>query len=69
MAVTAHYISSPKERPHEWSLESRLLGYADIKGHHSGANQAAIIMRIVDRYDVRDKVREKSHSISTYTCS
>lgn len=56
MAVTAHYISSPKERPQEWSLESRMLGYAEIEGSHSGANEAAIIMRVIDRYDIRDKV-------------
>lgn len=56
MGVTAHFIDSPKERPQEWSLESRLLGYAEIEGNHSGANEAAVLMRVVDRYDIRDKV-------------
>lgn len=56
MAVTAHYISSPKERPQDWSLESRMLGYTEIEGSHSGANEAAVLMRIIDRYDIRDKV-------------
>lgn len=57
LAITAHYIDSPPDQPNEWSLKSDLLGFAEIEGNHGGANQASIILSVIDRYDVRDKVR------------
>lgn len=57
LAVTAHYIVANEDQPNDWALKSRLLGYTEIHGNHSGANTAAVILRVVDRYDIRGKVR------------
>ena len=56
LTVTAHYIHSPGNQPNNWKLHSRVLGYTEIKGSHSGANTAAVVMRVIDRYKLRSKV-------------
>ena|ERR1700722_12188723 len=56
LAVTAHYISSPPAQPNSWELRSRVLGFMEIEGNHSGANTAAVILRVIDRYGIRHKV-------------
>jgi hypothetical protein len=56
LGVTAHYIDSPPQRPNEWTLKSDILGFTEIKGNHGGANQAATVLRVLDRYGIRDKV-------------
>jgi hypothetical protein len=57
LGVTAHFISNPPDAPTQWSLEHRVLGVTSIDGRHTGANMAATLMRIIDRYAIRDKVR------------
>ena len=56
LAVTAHYISSPPAQPNSWELRSRVLGFTEIEGNHSGANTAAVILRVIDRYGIQHKV-------------
>lgn len=56
LAVTAHYIHSEVDQPNDWELRSKVLGYTEMRGNHSGANTAAIILRIVDQYRIRHKV-------------
>jgi hypothetical protein len=56
LAITAHYIDSPPHKPNDWSLKTDLLGFTEIDGNHGGANQASIMLRVIDRYDIRDKV-------------
>jgi hypothetical protein len=56
LAITAHYINSPPDQPNEWSLKNNLLCFTEIDGNHGGANQASIMLRVIDRYDIRDKV-------------
>ena len=53
LAVTAHYISTA---PAQWALKSQLLAYEPIEGSHSGANTAAVLLRVIDRYEFRRKV-------------
>jgi hypothetical protein len=58
LGVTAHYIYSEADQPNEWELRSKVLGYTEIQGNHSGANTAAVILlRVVDQYRIRHKVR------------
>jgi hypothetical protein len=56
LAITAHYIDSPPDQPSEWSLKTDLLGFTEINGNHGGANQASIMLRVLDQYDICDKV-------------
>lgn len=56
LSVTAHYIYAPPEAPNEWELQHKVIGYTEIEGSHSGANTAAVILRVVDRYDIRKKI-------------
>ena len=37
-------------------LKSELLGFTEIEGNHGGANIASVILHVIDRYDIRDKV-------------
>jgi hypothetical protein len=63
LSVTGHYITSPTDYPSEWELRTDQLAFAAIEGNHSGANMANIIVRIIDRYDLRDKVRPFSKRV------
>jgi hypothetical protein len=56
MSVTSHWIGASIECPSEWQLHSAQLGFAEVDGHHSGANLAQLVVRIIDRYDAREKV-------------
>lgn len=56
LVVTAHYISSPPVQPNSWELCSRVLGFTEIEGNHSGANTAAVILRVIDHYGIQHKV-------------
>ena len=40
----------------DWSLKSKLIGFEELKGSHSGANIAAKIVEVLDQYEIRDKV-------------
>ena len=61
LAVTAHYIHSEADQPNAWELCSKVLEYTEIHGNHSGANTAAIILRVIDQYGIRHKVCSSSH--------
>ncbi len=56
MGVTAHYIDAPPGQPNDWELKSQILGFQEIKGNHGGANLAATLFDVVDRYGLRGKV-------------
>jgi hypothetical protein len=68
LAVTAHYIESPLDQLTKWSLKTDLLGFTEIKGNHGGANQAAIVLHIVDCYNIHDKVGLMSNIVVIYSC-
>ena len=56
LSVMGHYITAPADRPQEWELKSEQLAFTHFEGNHSGANMAKVIIRTVDRYDLRTKV-------------
>jgi len=55
-SITGHYITAPVAHPEEWELKMEQLAFSQIEGNHSGANLANIIIHVVDRYDIRQKV-------------
>lgn len=55
LAITAHYIDAPSDQPLEWELKSKLLGFEELQGSHTGANVAVKIIEVLDQYDIRDK--------------
>ena len=55
LAITGHYVDSTNGSD-KWELKSELLGFTEIEGNHGGANIASVILRVIDRYDIRDKV-------------
>ena len=54
--MTSHYITGTKESPQDWELKSEQLGFTHIEGNHSGANLGGILIRIIDRYEIHQKV-------------
>ena len=66
LAVTAHYIASPEGQANNWELRSKVLGYTDIEGNHSGANTAAVILQVVDRYGIRQKASVASVTVDLF---
>ncbi|THG95518.1 hypothetical protein EW026_g6148 [Hermanssonia centrifuga] len=56
LSVTAHYIDSPPGKPDEWELKAKVIGFTEIEGNHSGANTAAVVLHVVDRYGLRGKL-------------
>ena len=61
LSVTGHYITAPEGRPREWKLKSEQLAFTHFEGNHSGVNMANVLIRTVDRYDLRKKVGINSH--------
>jgi hypothetical protein len=57
LSMTAHYIAASADDPNDWKLKCDQLAFTPIEGNHSGANMANIILRILDRYEIRHKVR------------
>jgi hypothetical protein len=57
MSVTGHYIDAPKDSPQDWELHSVQLGLPRVEGRHTGNNLAQILVRVIDQYGMRDKVR------------
>jgi hypothetical protein len=55
LAITAHYIDAPSDQPLEWELKSKLLGFEELQGSHTGANVAVKIVEVLDQYDIRNK--------------
>jgi hypothetical protein len=56
ISITAHYIYSPSEQLHEWSLKAEQLAFAPFKGNHSGVNMSNIVVETVEHYRIQDKV-------------
>jgi hypothetical protein len=66
MSITGHYISAPDEHPTEWELNCKQLTFAPFSGHHSGANQAAVIVKALEDLSISDeKVCRASSSLPT----
>ncbi|THG92649.1 hypothetical protein EW026_g8325, partial [Hermanssonia centrifuga] len=55
LTVTARYIDGSVEHPDSWKLHSKVIGYTIIHGDHSGANIAAVILKVLDRYGPGEK--------------
>jgi hypothetical protein len=60
LSVTGHYIAAPDNQPEEWELKTEQLAFAPIEGNHSSENLANIIVRVIDRYNLRSKVSHGS---------
>jgi len=57
MAVTAHWIESFKDGKDEHlRLESALIGFREMPGHHSGEHLSTAFIHILDRLNITDKV-------------
>jgi hypothetical protein len=56
LAITAHYVDALSDQPLEWELKSKLLGFEELQGSHTGANVAVKIIEVLDQYDIRNKV-------------
>ena len=56
LSFTVHYITAPPDWPKEWQLVNEVLAMPRLEGGHSGSNQADVIMRVVERYDLGCKV-------------
>jgi hypothetical protein len=68
LAITAHYIDALSDQPLEWELKSKLIGFEELQGSHSGANIAVKVIEVLDQYDIRNKVSFASGSIMTPIC-
>ena len=62
----AHYIALPEGQANNWELRSKVLGYTDIEGNHSGANTAAVILQVVDQYGIRQKASVASVTVDLF---
>jgi hypothetical protein len=56
ISITAHYINSPVDKPHQWVLKEDQLTFAPLEGHHIGANIASVIVSILSEYRISGKV-------------
>jgi hypothetical protein len=56
LSITGHYVHVPAGRPYEWELKSEQLAFSHIDRNHSGDNLSNILVRTVDRYNLRKKV-------------
>lgn len=65
-SMTGHYISAPKVSPQEWELKSEQLGFKHIEGNHSRANFGGVLVQIIDRYGLCQKVSMFNHFIGLY---
>ncbi|KAF5319881.1 hypothetical protein D9758_017850 [Tetrapyrgos nigripes] len=52
LSATCHYIWAPKDQPTEWELKCENLAFAPFLGHHSGANQAAVLLETFKKYGI-----------------
>ena len=59
LSVTGHYISAPADVPQEWKLYSEQLAFTAIEGNHSGDNIGNMLVRVVDRLNLRKKVSKR----------
>lgn len=56
MSVTGHWINALLSKPQDWELRSTQLALACVEGRHTGQNLGRILVGVVDRYNIRDKV-------------
>jgi len=56
LEITAHYINAPSHQPLDWELKSKLLGFEELLGSHTGANMDGKMVEVLDKYDIRNKV-------------
>ena len=56
LSVTRHYILVPAGAPQEWELRSEQLAFMAIEGNHSGDNIGNMLVCVVDRLNLRNKV-------------
>ncbi|KAJ8457093.1 hypothetical protein ONZ45_g18454 [Pleurotus djamor] len=56
LLVTGHYITAPPDSPNDWSLKAEQLAFKPITGNHSGKNVGSILVRVIDQYEIREKV-------------
>ena len=68
LSMTAHYITAPADDPNDWKLKCDQLAFTPIEGNHSGANMANIILRILDRYEIRHKVGTSMPTLMSHCC-
>ncbi|KAF5332358.1 hypothetical protein D9758_016940 [Tetrapyrgos nigripes] len=52
MSITAHYIWAPEDHPNDWTLQCEQLEFAPFFGHHSGANQAAVLTKAFEKFGI-----------------
>jgi hypothetical protein len=63
LSVTGHYIDAPSDSPKDWGLRATQLALTEVDGRHTGKNLARLVVRVVDQYGFRDKVRGLSEII------
>lgn len=56
LSITGHYIQSAVDNPQKWELRSEQLAFTPIEGNHSGQNMSKILLKTVDRFQLREKV-------------
>jgi hypothetical protein len=61
LSVTAHYIDAMDNNPQKWDLKTEQLAFTPIRGDHSGANIAKILVDTIDRFGIRAKVQFNSY--------
>lgn len=56
LLVTGHYIVVLDASLNKWELRTVQLAFTHFEGHHSGANMANVLLRTINRYNLREKV-------------
>ncbi len=56
ISVTAHYVSSPVDKPDQWALKEDQLAFALLEGHHTRANITSIVTNVLNEYGISEKV-------------
>jgi len=55
LSITGHFIHGVGA---SWKLHSEQLAFTPLPGRHSGANIGNVIIQVIDRYGLREKVRQ-----------
>lgn len=50
MAITGYFIDS------DWQYREVLLGFEPLSGKHSGINLSAVVLEILQRYNIQDRI-------------
>ena len=51
LAIMTYYINN------DWTLREVLLGFEHLSGKHSGPNMASVVNRVLDQYDLKDRLQ------------